>query len=90
MKQNKASNIRSHNTNQPRTGKRVMIDPTALVIGDVEIDDDSSIWPMTVVRGDMHRIRIGARCSIQDGSVLHITHAGPFNADVWKLSAVAF
>jgi carbonic anhydrase/acetyltransferase-like protein (isoleucine patch superfamily) len=86
MKQKKASNIRNHNTNQPRTGKRVMIDPTALVIGDVEIDDDSSVWPMTVVRGDMHRIRIGARCSIQDGSVLHITHAGPFNKNGWPLT----
>lgn len=86
MKPNKATNIRIHNTHTPRVGERVMIDPTALVIGDVEIGDDSSIWPMTVVRGDMHRIRIGARCSIQDGSVLHITHAGPFNKDGWPLS----
>ncbi len=85
-KHNKADNIRIHNSIEPRLGERVMIDPTALVIGDVEIGDDSSIWPMTVVRGDMHRIRIGARSSIQDGSVLHITHAGPFNRDGWPLS----
>ncbi len=86
VKHNKANNIRIHNTHRPRLGKRVMVDPTALVIGDVVIDDDSSIWPMTVVRGDMHSIRIGKRSSIQDGSVLHITHAGPFNGDGWPLS----
>ena len=44
------------------------------------------MWPLTVIRGDMHRIRIGARTSIQDGSVLHITHAGPFNPDGYPLT----
>lgn len=52
---------------------------------DVEIGEDSSVWPLTVVRGDMHRIRIGARTSVQDGSVLHITHAGPLNPDGFAL-----
>jgi carbonic anhydrase/acetyltransferase-like protein (isoleucine patch superfamily) len=56
-----------------------------VVLGDVEIGEDSSVWPLTVVRGDMHRIRIGARTSVQDGSVLHITHAGPFNPDGFPL-----
>lgn len=49
---------------------------SALVLGDVEIGADSSLWPMTVARGDIHRIRIGARSNIQDGSVLHVTHDG--------------
>src|SRR5471032_1079514 len=53
--------------------------------GDVEIGADSSVWPLTVIRGDMHRIRIGARTSVQDGCVLHITHAGPFNPDGFPL-----
>ncbi|WP_372860962.1 gamma carbonic anhydrase family protein [Spongiibacter sp.] len=70
----------------PRLGQRVFIDPSAVVIGDVELGDDSSIWPQTTVRGDMHRIRIGQRCSIQDNSVLHITHAGPFNPDGYPLT----
>jgi carbonic anhydrase/acetyltransferase-like protein (isoleucine patch superfamily) len=56
------------------------------VIGDVSIGDDSSIWPNTTVRGDMHRIRIGDRSSIQDNSVLHITHAGPYNPDGYPLT----
>ena len=60
-------------------GERVFVDQTALVIGDVHIGDDSSIWPMTVIRGDMNAIRIGARTSIQDGSVLHITHKNTDN-----------
>lgn len=71
--------VRAFAGHTPTFGQRVLIDPAALVIGDVVIGDDSSIWPMAVIRGDMHSIRIGARTSIQDGSVLHITHAGPFN-----------
>lgn len=62
------------------------IDPMAVVIGDVHLGDDCSVWPCTVIRGDMHRIRIGARCSIQDGSVLHITHAGPFDPQGFPLT----
>ncbi|MDQ2078391.1 gamma carbonic anhydrase family protein [Marinimicrobium sp. ABcell2] len=71
--------IRAYQGQIPKLGERVYVDATAVVIGDVEIGDDSSIWPLAVVRGDMHSIRIGARTSIQDGSVLHITHASDFN-----------
>lgn len=78
--------IRSFRGLNPATGQRVYIDDTAVVIGDVKIGDDSSIWPCTVVRGDIHRIRIGERCSIQDGSVLHVTHAGPYNPDGFALT----
>jgi carbonic anhydrase/acetyltransferase-like protein (isoleucine patch superfamily) len=66
-------------------GERVFVDPSAVVLGDVEIGDDSSVWPLVVIRGDMHRIRIGRCSSIQDGSVLHITHAGPYNPDGFPL-----
>lgn len=77
--------IRSHKGVHPEFGDRVWIDPSAVVIGDVVLGDDCSVWPMTTIRGDMHRIRIGKRCSIQDGSVCHITHAGPYNPDGWPL-----
>lgn len=63
----------------PHISKTAFIDPSAVVIGDVEIGDDCSIWPMTVIRGDVNSIRIGQRTSIQDNSVTHATHAGPFN-----------
>jgi len=79
------TNIRSYLEFTPNLGTRVFVDPSALVIGDVEIGEDSSIWPMVTIRGDMHRIRIGERTSIQDGSVLHITHAGPYNPDGFPL-----
>lgn len=72
-------NIRPHKGKRPVLGARVFVDPSAVVLGDVEIGEDSSVWPCTVIRGDMHRIRIGSRTSIQDGSVLHITHASDYN-----------
>jgi carbonic anhydrase/acetyltransferase-like protein (isoleucine patch superfamily) len=77
--------IRRYQGKTPQLGQGVFVDPSAVVLGDVSIGDDSSIWPLVVVRGDMHQIRIGARTSIQDGSVLHITHAGPFNPDGFAL-----
>ncbi len=77
--------IRSHAGLHPRIAAGVYIDPDAVVIGDVEIGEGSSVWPMTVVRGDIHHIRIGERTSVQDGSVLHVTHAGPYNPDGFPL-----
>ncbi|HCS06656.1 MAG TPA: gamma carbonic anhydrase family protein [Pseudomonas sp.] len=77
--------IRPFQQHTPVLGERAFVDRSAVVIGDVEIGADSSVWPLTVIRGDMHRIRIGARTSVQDGCVLHITHAGPFNPDGFPL-----
>jgi len=77
--------LRSFQHHHPQLGENVYIDPAAVVIGDVTVGDDSSIWPCAVVRGDMHCIRIGRRTSIQDGSVLHITHASSFNEQGWPL-----
>ena len=54
------------------------VDDTAVIIGDVEIGQDSSVWPLCVIRGDIQRIRIGARTSIQDGTVIHVTHDSRF------------
>lgn len=77
--------IRTFQQHTPALGERVFVDRSAVVIGDVELGADSSVWPLTVIRGDMHRIRIGQRTSVQDASVLHITHAGPFNPDGFPL-----
>ncbi len=59
---------------EPKIGNRVFIAESADVIGDVEIGEDSSIWFNSVVRGDVHFIRIGKRVSIQDLSMVHVTH----------------
>lgn len=80
-----AMSIRRYQNHHPVLGQRVFVDATALVLGDVVLGDDCSVWPMTTIRGDMHHIRIGARTSIQDNSVLHITHAGPFSEHGWPL-----
>ncbi|WP_159016744.1 gamma carbonic anhydrase family protein [Cognatiluteimonas profundi] len=61
----------------PTIGARAYVDPAATVIGDVVLGDDVSIWPGTIVRGDVNFIRIGARTNIQDGSVVHVSHDGP-------------
>lgn len=66
---------------RPRLGSRVYIDKTASVTGSVLLEDDVSVWPMTVIRGDVNRISIGARSNIQDGCVLHVTHEGPWRPD---------
>ncbi|MNZ27679.1 UDP-3-O-(3-hydroxymyristoyl)glucosamine N-acyltransferase [compost metagenome] len=78
--------IRTFREKAPKLGEKVFVDPSAVLIGDIEIGADSSVWPLVTIRGDMHRIRIGARTSIQDGSVLHITHAGPYNPDGFPLT----
>jgi len=80
------TSIRSFKDFRPKIGDRVFIDPLAVVIGNVDIGDDSSVWPLTVIRGDIHYIRIGKRTSIQDSSVLHITHAGSYNPEGYPLT----
>src|SRR5579883_2666662 len=70
--------IRPYRGVMPKLGACVYVDPAATVIGDVELGDDVSIWPGAVVRGDVERIRIGARSNVQDGAVLHVTHDGPY------------
>lgn len=73
-----SESIRSFQNKTPSIGDRVYIDPQAAVIGDVTLGNDVSIWPMAVLRGDVNHIIIGDACSIQDGSVLHVSHDGPF------------
>ncbi len=77
--------IRRYQGSLPRLGERVFVDPTAVVLGDVELGDDVSVWPTAVIRGDMHFICIGRGTSVQDGSVLHITHASDFNPGGYPL-----
>lgn len=81
MKPAKHKNIYRFMERSPQLGERVYIDPTACVTGAVTLGDDVSIWPMTVVRGDVNFISIGARSNIQDGSILHVTHEGPWQPD---------
>ncbi len=70
---------------RPILGRRCFVAPTGMVIGDVEIGDESSVWFGAVLRGDVYPIRIGARVNIQDNSVVHVTtgrHATTIADDV--------
>ncbi len=71
--------IRDFEGVSPTLADSCYIDPSAVVIGDVVIGEGSSVWPLTVIRGDVNIIRIGNNTNIQDGSVLHVSHAGDFN-----------
>lgn len=73
-----AMNLRPYQGILPRLAEGVYVDPAAHVVGDVEIGADASLWPCAVARGDVHRIRIGARTNVQDAAVLHVTHDGPY------------
>ena len=57
----------------PRIGRGAYVAPTAAVIGDVELGDETSVWFGAVLRGDCFPIRVGARTNIQDGTVVHVT-----------------
>ena len=54
-----SESIRSFQDKSPVLGERVYIDPKSVVIGDVHLGDDVSVWPMAVIRGDVNYIRIG-------------------------------
>ena len=66
--------IRGFGDKQPQLAQGVFVADTALVLGDVELGQQSSIWYGSVVRGDVHSIRIGEATNIQDRCVVHVTH----------------
>jgi len=71
-------NIRPFDGTWPEIANDAWIDESAVVIGDVHLGARSSIWPGTIVRGDIHAIRIGADSNVQDASVLHVSHDSEF------------
>jgi carbonic anhydrase/acetyltransferase-like protein (isoleucine patch superfamily) len=76
---------RPYRSIHPTLDEGAYVDPAALVVGDVVLGRDVSIWPMAVVRGDVNYIRIGARSNVQDGSVLHVTRPYPGSDAGWPL-----
>jgi carbonic anhydrase/acetyltransferase-like protein (isoleucine patch superfamily) len=74
MTTNNAS-IRAFKNILPTLAETAFVDQSAVVIGDVTLAKDVSVWPLTVIRGDVNFVRIGERSNIQDGSVIHETRA---------------
>src|SRR6516225_9087424 len=64
--------IRPYRGKRPQIAASAYIDPASVIIGDVVIGEDASVWPLCVIRGDVNYIRIGARTNVQDGSILHV------------------
>ncbi len=78
--------IRDYQGKAPKIAKSAYVDESAVVIGNVTVGEDSSLWPMVVVRGDVHSITIGARTNIQDGCILHVTHDGKYSPGGFPLN----
>ena len=66
--------IRPFGGHIPQLASDSFVDKTAVLIGDIVLGAESSVWPLCVLRGDVNTIRIGCRSNIQDGSVLHVSH----------------
>ncbi len=60
----------------PQIAESAFLAPSVVVIGDVVIGADASVWPMCVLRGDVAPIRIGAKTNLQDGTIVHVTEGG--------------
>lgn len=71
-------NIRSFENLTPKIDHSAFIDISAIIIGDVTIGEDASIWPGCILRGDIQSISIGPRSNLQDGTVVHVTHDSRF------------
>src|SRR4051794_10558015 len=66
--------IRAYRGVYPKVAASSYVDPSAQVIGDVEIGERASVWPNATIRGDVNRIRIGDESNVQDNSVIHVEH----------------
>lgn len=76
-----SASIRPYKGHMPTLAQGVYIDPAAVVIGDVALGIDSSIWPLVVIRGDVNQVRIGNRSNIQDGTVIHESRRSSANPE---------
>ena len=77
--------IRSYKGNTPSFDQSVYIDESSVLVGDIELGEDSSVWPLVAARGDVNYIRIGKRTNAQDGSVLHLSRATKNNPEGYPL-----
>ncbi len=69
----------------PRLHKTTYIDPTSVIIGHVILEENVSIWPLAVIRGDVNHIVIGTNTNIQDGSILHVSRPSQDNPNGFPL-----
>ena len=70
------SNLVKYKNKKPKIGKQVFLAGGVFIIGDVEIEKNTSIWFNSVIRGDVNFVRIGQNCNIQDGTIIHVSSYG--------------
>lgn len=73
------SSIRPYKGTYPNVASSAYVDPSAVLVGDITLGEDASIWPLVAARGDVNHIKIGARSNVQDGTVLHVTRTSANN-----------
>jgi len=81
----KRNTLRTYKGIAPSIGKNAYIDESAVLVGDISIGDDTSIWPLVAGRGDVNKITIGERTNIQDGTILHVTRVSIQNPEGYPL-----
>jgi carbonic anhydrase/acetyltransferase-like protein (isoleucine patch superfamily) len=81
MKNPYSTNLRPYKGITPIVNNTNYIDPSAVIVGDVTLADNVSIWPLVAARGDVNTITIGPRTNIQDGTVLHVTRRSTYKPD---------
>ena len=79
------SNIRPFKGIMPKIGKNIYIDSSSVLVGDIKIGNDVSIWPLVAARGDVNTITIGNNTNIQDGTILHVTRKTASNPNGYPL-----
>ncbi len=77
--------VREYRGISPQLSNSAYIDESAVLVGDIQIGEQSSIWPLVAARGDVNVIRIGERTNVQDGSVLHVTRKSAQNPEGFPL-----
>lgn len=78
--------LRAYQGITPTVGKDSYIDSSAVLVGDITMGDDVSVWPLVAARGDVNKITIGNRTNVQDGTVLHVTRSSSGNPAGYPLS----
>ena len=82
------SSIRPYKGTYPTIASSTYVDPSAVLVGDITLGEDASIWPLVAARGDVNYIKVGARSNVQDGTVLHQTtpHRRSIHQTLWHPS----
>ncbi|MCE9688047.1 gamma carbonic anhydrase family protein [Shewanella sp. AS16] len=76
-----STSLRTYQGISPQLAEAVYVDEAAILVGDIALDTDASVWPLVAARGDVNHIRIGKRSNVQDGTILHVTRKSPAKPD---------